>query len=94
MADGLAAAKGFICGSRVWWLMGWRQLRGSFVGLDWWLMACVGSFFLFFFFFYFFIFFYDLWVVVAGFSSSWCGASTVAKIDRWGLLVVGSKGFG
>ena len=33
-------------------------------------------------------------VVVAGFSSSWCGASTMAKIDRWGLLVVGSKGFG
>ena len=35
-----------------------------------------------------------LWVVVAGFSGSWCGASMVAKIDRWGLLVVGSKGFG
>ena len=33
-------------------------------------------------------------VVVAGFSSSWCGALTMAKIDRWGLLVVGSKGFG
>ena len=33
-------------------------------------------------------------VVVAGFSGSWCGALTMAKIDRWGLLVVGSKGFG
>ena len=76
VADGLAAAKGFICGSR----LVANGLRGFFL-----------SFFLF---FYFFIFFYDLWVVVAGFSSSWCGASTVAKIDRWGLLVVGSKGFG
>ena len=54
------------------------------MGLGWWLMACVGSFF----------FFCGLWVVVAGFSGSWCGASTMAKIDRWGLLVVGSKGFG
>ena len=42
----------------------------------------------------FFCFFGGLWVVVAGFSGSWCGASTMAKIDRWGLLVVGSKGFG
>ena len=33
-------------------------------------------------------------VVVAGFSGSWCGALTMAKVDRWGLLVVGSKGFG
>ena len=49
------------------------------MGLGWWLMA---------------FFLCVLWVVVAGFSSSWCGASTVAKIDRWGLLVVGSKGFG
>ena len=56
------------------------------MGLGWWLMACVGSFF--------FFFFCGLWVVVAGFFGSWCGASTVAKIDRWGLLVVGSKGFG
>ena len=54
-----------------------------------WLMACVGSFF-----FFFFFFGCGLWVVVAGFSGSWCGASTVAKIDRWGLLVVGSKGLG
>ena len=42
----------------------------------------------------FFCFFGGLWVVVAGFSGSWCGASTVAKIDRWGLLVVGLKGLG
>ena len=72
--------------------------EGWFVGLGWWLMACVGSFFLSFFSssFFFFLFFFvcGLWVVVAGFFGSWCGASTVAKIDRWGLLVVGSKGFG
>ena len=58
---------------------GWWAAKGWFVGLGWWLMA---------------FFLCVLWVVVAGFSSSWCGASTVAKIDRWGLLVVGSKGFG
>ena len=61
-------------------------------------MVCVGSFFLSFFLFFFlsffFFFFCGLWVVVVGFSSSWCGALAVAKIDRWGLLVVGSKGFG
>ena len=33
-------------------------------------------------------------VVVAGFSGNCCGASMVAKINRWGVLVVGSKGFG
>ena len=59
------------------------------MGLGWWLMACVGSFFLFFSFF-----FCGLWVVVASFFGSWCGASMMTKIDRWGLLVVGSKGFG
>ena len=64
-----------------WWA---TAAEGWFMGLGWWLMACVGSFF----------FFCGLWVVVAGFFGSWCGASTMAKIDRWGLLVVGSKGFG
>ena len=56
------------------------------MGLGWGLMACVG--------FFFFLVVCGFWVLVAGFFGSWCGASTVAKIDRWGLLVVGSKGFG
>ena len=94
--DGVGGGGWWVCS---WWLMGgsgWGLICGSRLVANG-LRGFFLSFFLFFFFFFFFFVFFfvcDLWVVVAGFFGSWCGASTVAKIDRWGLLVVGSKGFG